>query len=176
MVTEASIALVELVGITMYEPENTLLPAALTMPAVLMLPPVILPVALTLVKVPTDVILGCAAVVTVPAVVAAPVNAPVNAVADTLLNPVMVVTVAPSVSGVDPSVTDALAKRACAKVPDEMLVALILDTLAPDPLSVPTKLPPVMLPEADTLAAVTAADVTKLPPVMLPVTLTVVPV
>ena len=36
------------------------------------------------VNVPTDVMLGCAAVVTVPAVVAAPLNAPVNVVADTL--------------------------------------------------------------------------------------------
>jgi len=35
-------------------------------------PPVILPVTVKAVKVPTEVILGCAAVVTVPAVVAAP--------------------------------------------------------------------------------------------------------
>jgi hypothetical protein len=50
----------------------------------LALPDVILPVTPKLVSVPTDVIFGCAAVVTVPAVVAlvaAPLNAPTNVVA-----------------------------------------------------------------------------------------------
>jgi hypothetical protein len=48
------------------------------------LPTVALPVTERLVSVPVDVIFGCAAVVTVPAVVAAPLNAPVNVVALTL--------------------------------------------------------------------------------------------
>jgi hypothetical protein len=42
----------------------------LTKPAVIKLPPVMLPDTLSALNVPTDVILGCAAVVTVPAVVA----------------------------------------------------------------------------------------------------------
>ena len=50
--------------------------------------------------------------VTVPAVVAAPVSAPTNVVLVTLLSPATVVTVSPSVSAVDPSVTAALASRA----------------------------------------------------------------
>ena len=45
-----------------------------------------LPLIFKPVSVPTLVILGCAAVVTVPAVVAAPLNAPVNVVAVTLPN------------------------------------------------------------------------------------------
>ena len=124
-------------------------PVALTKPAVRMLPPCTLPVTLTLDNVPTDVMLGCAAVVTVPAVVAevaAPVKAPTNVVLVTLVKPATVVTVAPSVSAVLPSVTAALAKRACAKVPALMLVALIAVTLAPDPFSVPMKLPDEVLP------------------------------
>jgi hypothetical protein len=48
------------------------------------LPAEILPVTDKLESVPTDVILGCAAVVTVPAVVALPLIAPINVVADTL--------------------------------------------------------------------------------------------
>ena len=51
-----------------------------------MLPMFELPETDTEVSVPTDVIFGCAAVVTVPAVVAAPLRAPVNVVADTLPN------------------------------------------------------------------------------------------
>ena len=45
-----------------------MLPVALTTPPVLTLPPVALPDTDTEVKVPTLVMLGCAAVVTVPAV------------------------------------------------------------------------------------------------------------
>ena len=45
------------------------------------LPDVVLPVTLKLVNVPTLVILGCAAVITVPAVVALPDKAPTNVVA-----------------------------------------------------------------------------------------------
>ena len=63
-------------------------------------------------NVPTEVILGCAFVVTVPAVVAAPVKAPTNVVDVTLVSPATVVTVAPRVSAVDPSVTAALANLA----------------------------------------------------------------
>ena len=47
---------------------------------------VIVPLTPSEVNVPTEVMFGCALVVTVPAVVAAPVNAPVNVVADTLPN------------------------------------------------------------------------------------------
>jgi hypothetical protein len=79
------------------------------------LPLVVLPVTAKLVSVPTEVMLGCAAVVTVPAVVAlvaAPVNEPTNVVDVTLLKPAMVVVVVPSVSAVLPKVTEALASRA----------------------------------------------------------------
>jgi hypothetical protein len=123
---------------------ETLAPDPLSVP--MKLPDVVLPVTAREVNVPTEVMLGCAAVVTVPAVVAAPVSAPTNVVDVTLVNPAMVVVVVPSVSAVDPSVTAELARRACANVPLEMLVALILETLAPDPFSVPTKLPLVVLP------------------------------
>ena len=116
------------------------------MPAVIKLPPLTLPVTDTDDRVPTDVILGCAAVVTVPAVVAAPVNVPTNVVLVTLLKPVIVVTVVPRVNVVLPKVTAALANLVCAKVPELMLLALMLVMLAPDPLSVPTKLPEVILP------------------------------
>ena len=50
----------------------------------LALPDEILPVTPRLVNVPTEVMFGCAAVVTVAAVVAAPLSAPVNVVALTL--------------------------------------------------------------------------------------------
>jgi hypothetical protein len=119
-----------------------------------MLPEVTLPVTASDVNVPVDVILGCAAVVTVPAVVAAPVNAPTNVVLVTLLSPATVVTVAPSVSAVLPSVTEALANLACATVPEEILVALIEVTLAPDPFNVPTKFPDVVLPVTAKLESV----------------------
>ena len=108
-----------------------------------------LPVTLNEVNVPTEVILACAFEVTVAAVVAAPDNAPVNVVAAMLVNPDTAVTVAPKVSAVDPRVTAALARRAWARVPVEILVALILDTLAPEPLSVPMMLPLVILPVVD---------------------------
>jgi hypothetical protein len=81
---------------------------------------VVLAVTVKLLSVPTEVMLGCAFVVTVPAVVAAPVNAPTNVVDVTLVKPATVVTVVPSVSAVLPKVTAALAKRACAKVPLEI--------------------------------------------------------
>ena len=126
-----------------------ILPVALIEPPVNMLPPVMLPVTLNEVNVPTEVILACAFEVTVAAVVAAPDNAPVNVVAAMLVNPDTAVTVAPKVSAVDPRVTAALARRAWARVPVEILVALILDTLAPEPLSVPMMLPLVILPEVD---------------------------
>jgi hypothetical protein len=90
--------------------------------------------------------LGCAAVVTVPAVVAAPVNAPTNVVLVTLDSPATVVTVAPKVSAVLPNVTAALANLACARVPELIFVALMLVTLAPEPFNVPTKLPLEVLP------------------------------
>ena len=71
-----------------------------------------LPVTANEVNVPTDVMFGCAAVVTVPAVVAAPVNAPTNVVDVTLVRPATVVTVAPSVNAVLPNVTLAFASLA----------------------------------------------------------------
>ena len=76
------------------------------------LPVVTLPVTASDVRVPVEVILGCAAVVTVPAVVAAPVSAPTKVVLVTLVKPATVVVVPPSVSAVLPSVVDALARRA----------------------------------------------------------------
>jgi hypothetical protein len=57
------------------------LPVAVINPPVPMVPMLALPDTDTLVNLPTLVILGCAAVVTVPAVVAAPDNAPTNVVA-----------------------------------------------------------------------------------------------
>ena len=52
----------------------------------------------------------------------------------------------PSVIAVPLTVKLALANLACAKVPLEMLVALIDVTLAPEPFSVPIKLPELVLP------------------------------
>ena len=77
-----------------------------------MLACVLLPLTVKLDNVPTDVMFGCAAVVTVPAVVAAPVNAPTNVVLVTLVNPATVVTVLPKVNAVLPNVTLALASLA----------------------------------------------------------------
>jgi hypothetical protein len=74
-----------------------------------------LPVTASDVNVPVEVMLGCAAVVTVPAVVAdvaAPVSAPTNVVLVTLVSPATVVTVLPNVSAVLPSVVAELASRA----------------------------------------------------------------
>ena len=51
-------------------------PVALTSPPVIKLPDVVLPVTAKLLSVPTLVMLGCALVVTVAAVVAAPTNGP----------------------------------------------------------------------------------------------------
>ena len=67
--------------------------------------------------------LPCAAVITVPAVVALPVNAPTNVVLVTLVNPATVVIVEPKVNAVLPNVTLALASLACASVPEETLLA-----------------------------------------------------
>lgn len=121
-------------------------PAAEISPPVSKLPEVVLAVTVRLPSVPTLVMLGCALVVTVPAVVAAPVNAPTNVVDVTLDSPATVVTVAPKVNAVLPSVTAALASLAWTSVPELMLLALILVTFAPEPLSVPTKLPAVAFP------------------------------
>jgi len=121
-------------------------PVAETSPPVSKLPEVVLAVTVRLPSVPTLVMLGCALVVTVPAVVAAPVNAPTNVVDVTLDSPATVVTVAPKVNAVLPSVTAALASLAWTSVPELMLLALILVTFAPEPLSVPTKLPAVAFP------------------------------
>jgi hypothetical protein len=69
--------------------------------------------------------LGCAAVVTVPAVVAAPVNAPTNVVEVTLDSPVTVVVVVPSARVVLPNITFEFASLACASVPLAILDAFI---------------------------------------------------
>ena len=133
----------------------TLAADPLSVPIKLLL--VVLPVTDKLVNVPTLVMLGCAAVVTVPAVVAdvaAPVNAPTNVVDVTLLRPVIVVVVVPRASVVLPSTTFELANLACAKVPLEIFDALIAVTLAADPLSVPIKLPLVVLPVTAKLLSV----------------------
>ena len=94
---------------------------------------VILPDTVKLPNVPTLVMLGCAAVVTVPAVVAAPVNAPTNVVDVTLDRPATVVTVEPRVNAVLPNVTLAFASLACANVPLETLLAFSVVKLAPLP-------------------------------------------
>jgi hypothetical protein len=93
----------------------TLAPDPLSVPT--KLPDVVLPVTASELNVPTEVMLGCAAVVTVPAVVAL--------VTDIEYDPV---------------------NLALGTVPDAKLVAFRLETLAPDPFSVPTKLPEVVLP------------------------------
>ena len=54
-----------------------------------MLPDVVVPVTARADNVPTEVMLGCAFVVTVPAVVASPVNAPIKVLAETTFAPVM---------------------------------------------------------------------------------------
>jgi hypothetical protein len=110
---------------------------------------VILPVTASELSVPTDVIFGCAFVVTVPAVDAAPVNAPTNVVDVTLDNPATVVTVLPNVNVVLPNVTDELANLAWANVPDEILLASNAVRLLPLPLNIPefaVMLTPVIVP------------------------------
>ena len=106
----------------------------------LLSPVLILPVTDNAVKVPTDVIFPCAAVVTVPAVVAlvaAPVKAPTNEVLVTLVSPATVVTVEPKVNAVLPNVTLALASLACANVPDETLLAFNAVNELPFPVKTP---------------------------------------
>ncbi len=85
---------------------------------------------------PTLVILGWAAVVTVPAVVAlvaAPVNAPTKVVDVTLDKPATVVVVPPNVKVVLPNVIVLFASLACANVPLEILVAFNADIDDPLP-------------------------------------------
>ena len=94
-----------------------------------------LPLAVNEVNVPTDVIFGCAAVVTVPAVVAAPDRVPTKFVEVTLDKPATVVTVLPNVSVVLPNVTLAFASLACASVPVEMLLAFNAVSAEPLPLT-----------------------------------------
>ena len=127
----------------------TLAPDPLSVP--IKLPDEVLPVTASALSVPTLVMLGCAAVVTVPAVVAAPVNAPTNVVLVTLVNPATVVTVAPNVSAVEPSVTELLLRAPFG----------IEVNPAPDPLN----WLPVTVPVADTSPAVRI-----LPPCTLAVT------
>ena len=111
-------------------------------PLISKLPPVMLPVTDTDVNVPTEVILGCALVVTVPAVVAD--------VADVALATVPV-TLAP---GIDES-----------PAPDPMNVLAVTLPVA-DTMPLEIKLPVVMLPVADTMP-----PVIKLPACVLPVAL-----
>jgi hypothetical protein len=99
--------------------------------------PVIVPLTPKPVNVPTDVMFGCAAVVTVPAVVAAPVSAPTNVVDVTLVSPATDVTVAPSVNVVLPNTTFEFANLACASVPLETLLAFSADIPLPLPVNTP---------------------------------------
>jgi hypothetical protein len=96
-----------------------------------------LPDVVTEVNVPTLVILGCAAVVTVPAVVAAPVNAPTKVVDVTLDSPATVVVVVPSAKVVLPKITFEFANLACASVPLEILLALSAVSAEPLPVNTP---------------------------------------
>ena len=86
------------------------------------------------VRVPTEVMVGCAAVVTVPAVVAVealPTNAPVNVVADTVVNaPVEAVVepIAPGAANVAPFKEDAF-KLATFVVDDTTNGAVPVDTV-----------------------------------------------
>ena len=87
----------------------TPVPVTLRTPVVVKLPALTFPVTDNEDNVPTLVIFGCALVVTVAAVVAAPLNAPTNVVLVTLDKPAIVVTVSPKVSVVLPKVTDEFA-------------------------------------------------------------------
>ena len=125
---------------------------ATTAPAVFRLPALALPVTAREVNVPTDVMFGCAAVVTVPAVVAlvaAPVNAPTNVVEVTLVKPATVVVVLPNASVVLPNITFEFANLACARVPELILLALSAVNALPLPVNTPVLaviLTPVIVP------------------------------
>ena len=111
------------VALTLAPPKTfppTRLPVADTIPPVLMLPPVALPVTVKLVNVPTEVILVCAAVVSVPTML----------VPDRL-PPVMLPVTAKLVN-----------------VPTEVMLVCAAVVKVPTIL-VPDRLPPVMLPVAD---------------------------
>jgi hypothetical protein len=108
--------------------------------------PVIVPFAPNEVRVPTLVIFGWAAVVTVPAVVAAPVNEPTNVVDVTLVRPATVVVVLPKARVVLPKITFEFANLACASVPLAILFAFIpvIDDPLPEKKPALTKLAPVI--------------------------------
>ena len=174
---------------------------ALTLAPPNTLPPLMLPVTTKLVNVPTEVILPCAAVVTVPAVVADvadgtvpvtlapgidvspapdPLNCdPVTVLVTLTVVPVCVVafTLAPP-STLPPLMFPVTAKLV--NVPTEViLVCAAVDNVPAIPVTL--RLPPVMLPVTETVApvcvvALTLAPPNTLPPVMLPVTDIVVPV
>jgi hypothetical protein len=105
------------------------------------------PVTLTLVSVPTDVILGCAAVVTVPAVVAEVAEVADEALAAKVALATDPVTLAPGIK--DSPAPEPINSAATTLAEAEIVVPLII-------------LAPVMLP--------VAPEVTNPPPVMLPVT------
>ena len=122
----------------------------------------ILPLTVRELNVPTDVMFGCAAVVTVPAVVASPVKAPTNDVLVTLDKPVTVVVVVPSVSVVFPKITLEFANLACARVPFEILLALRLVKLAPLPsnnVALTSATPFILEPVPDIVMSAFAANV-----------------
>ena len=140
-----------------------MLPPALTVPAVAMLPPVTVPVTLKLLRVPTDVMLGCALVYTVPATRALP-TCPVTLPPVIELKPEPLPLTFPA-STLPVTLTElsvpTLVMLGCAAV------LSVPATVVNVPL-VPLRLPPVILPVALTVPAVAT-----LPPVMVPVALTV---
>ena len=90
-------------------------PVAVIAPVTVNAPVAVAPLTVKVLKVPTDVIALCAAVVTVPAVVAVdalPVKAPTNVVDVTEVNPAIVVDVAPNAVEVEPIVIELFAKLA----------------------------------------------------------------
>ena len=92
------------------------------------------------VSTPTLVMLGCALVVTEPAVVALvaePVNAPTNVVDVTLASPAIVFVVLPSASVVLPNIIFEFANLVCANVPVEILLALSAANALPLPVNTP---------------------------------------
>ena len=131
-----------------------ILPVADTTPPVNIFPPVALPVTVRLVNEPTEVTLGCAAVVNVP-VINVPLRLPpvILPVADTIppVNIFPPVALPVTVRLVNEPTEVILVCAAVVNVP------VILVTL---------RLPPVMLPVADTIP-----PVSKLPVMVLPVTL-----
>ena len=135
------------------------------------------PFTVKLVSVPTDVIALCAAVVTVPAVVAVdalPVNAPTNVVEVTEVNPAIVVADEPNDIAVLPTVTDELVNLAFdiepANIPSvtfnaPIVVALPVEVTSPvkfafvvTVLALPVKAPTNVVDVTEVRPAIVVAD------------------